>query len=173
MRNWNINYIIKLKFNNNMKVGKMEKLWPLAVCVNDKNHSLYFIFESSNLYRFHLSKRFGRQTNVLTVINTHKINIFHSKINVCHETHKTTGTESLLSQHNNQLPLRVTVLLCKRNVCACLSSICGGICFIFSLSLCLCLSVCVSVSQMLFLSEHTRRVSEVAYFCMDGSANIR
>lgn len=48
---------------------------------------------------------------------------------------KTAASESLLC--HNHLLLWMTVLLCNRNVCACLSSICGGICFILcSVSVC-------------------------------------
>ncbi len=52
-----------------------------------------------------------------------------------HETLETTDSKSL--HRHNHLLLRVTVLLCNRNVCACLSSICAGICFILC-SLCVC-----------------------------------
>lgn len=75
--------------------------------------------------------------------------------NVTAEPLKTRGSEYPLCDNQS-----LTVLLRNRNVCACLSSICGGICFI------LC-SPSVSagvwrrhVVQMLFLSEHKAGISE-------------
>lgn len=51
-----------------------------------------------------------------------------------HESQKRTGTDFLLQhKRNNPSLLRMTVLLCNRNVCICLPSICGDICFISSL----------------------------------------
>lgn len=78
-----------------------------------------------------------------------------------HETPETTGSESLL--RHNHLLLRVTVLLCNRNVCACLSSICGGICFILCSLLCL-PTFGIDSFQMLFLSEHTTRIRRGSLF---------
>lgn len=80
---------------------------------------------------------------------------FGGTANMTAEPLKTRGSEYPLCDNQS-----LTVLLRNRNVCACLSSICGGICFI------LC-SPSVSagvwrrhVVQMLFLSEHKAGISE-------------
>ncbi len=105
-----------------------------------------------------------------------RFSIFHSKTDVqnCYETHKTTGSESLL--RHNHLLLRMTVLLCNRNVCACLSSICGGICFILcSLSVCQRLAL-TQFKCYFYLNtqrELGRKPISVCKGCLVISANFR
>lgn len=86
---------------------------------------------------------------------------FGGMVNMTAKPLKTRGSEYPLC--NNQ---SLTVLLRNRNVCACLSSICGGICFI------LCSPTVTAgvwrrhVVQMLFLSKHKAGISErQAYLC--------
>lgn len=74
---------------------------------------------------------------------------------------KTRGSEYPL--HDNQ---SLTVRLRNRNVCACLSSICGGICFILCSPSASAGAWRRHVAQMLFLSKHKAGISERrAYLC--------
>lgn len=79
------------------------------------------------------------------------VKVFYSSAawQTCSVKHRGRQAGSKLCHiRNYHLALKVTVLLCNRNVCACLSPICEGICFI----LCsLCFSPFVSVFRSLWM----------------------
>lgn len=79
--------------------------------------------------------------------------------------HETTSSESLLRP--NHSVLGVTVLLCNRNVCACLSSICGSICFILC-SLSVCQHLATTHFKCYFYLNTQWELGMAAYFCTWG-----